>query len=499
VSSSRIARRAASRAPRVNLAAGLAGLRTGGADLVARLGRRRLLAIVLVLVLIASPWPPLTIVALVAYLVTALSLPGLTVALLPLSAPFAYWPKHFYVATFPVIELLLVIALATTALMAARHWQRQARSGLGAAAWLDFVDGAKQSLLQPFGLQAVALALIATFSLITVADPAHRHESLREYRTVVIEPLIYFFLAWYWLRPREPRIIACVSFIAGAAIVAALGVGQVLTGYHVVLADGVRRATSVYMHPNNLALYLVRAVAFALALLILSPAPRRERALFVALPILLAGLALTFSRGAFLGLAVAIAVLGVAAGRRLARVTLLVAAVGGAGFLALAAARLSSGSLGLREYIWRSTLAMIRDHPAFGVGLDQFLTQYTPRYVNPAAWGERFTSHPHDFLLDFWVRLGIMGLAWILWLLVSLAVRVVQSWRLGEAGERRLLVAATLACLAALVHGTIDNFYFLIDLAFSWWLLLALLQIATLPASEASGDANRVSEPGEGW
>ncbi|MGN6811724.1 MAG: O-antigen ligase family protein, partial [Thermomicrobiales bacterium] len=309
----------------------------------------------------------------------------------------------------------------------------------------------------------------------------------------------YFFLAWYWLRPREPRLIACASFIAGAAIVAALGIGQVLTGYHVVLADGVRRATSVYMHPNNLALYLVRAAAFALALLVLSPTPRRERALYVALPLLLIGLALTFSRGAFLGLAVAIAVLGIAAGRRLARVTLLVAAAGGAALLALAATRLNSGSLGLREYIWRSTLAMIRDHPAFGVGLDQFLTQYTPRYVNPAAWGERFTSHPHDFLLDFWVRLGIMGLAWILWLLVSLAVRVGRSWRLGETGERRLLVAATLACVAALVHGTIDNFYFLIDLAFSWWLLLALLQIATVPPAGAGAEASRISEPIEGW
>ncbi|MGN6755989.1 MAG: O-antigen ligase family protein [Thermomicrobiales bacterium] len=485
--------------PRVNLAAGLTSLRASVAELATRLGRRRLLAIALVLVLIASPWPPLTIVALVAYIVTALALPGLTVALLPLSAPFAYWPKHFYVATFPVVELLLLVALATTLLWVVMRWQRQARSGLGSAAWLDFVDGAKQALLQPFGLQAAALVLIATFSLITVADPAHRHESLREYRTTVIEPLLYFFLAWYWLRPREPRLIACASFIAGAAIVAALGIGQVLTGYHVVLADGVRRATSVYMHPNNLALYLVRAAAFALALLVLSPTPRRERALYVALPILLIGLALTFSRGAFLGLAVAIAVLGIAAGRRLARVTLLVAAAGGAALLALAATRLNSGSLGLREYIWRSTLAMIRDHPAFGVGLDQFLTQYTPRYVNPAAWGERFTSHPHDFLLDFWVRLGIMGLAWILWLLVSLAVRVGRSWRLGETGERRLLVAAPLACVAALVHGTIDNFYFLIDLAFSWWLLLALLQIATVPPAGAGAEASRISEPVEGW
>ncbi|MGN6698465.1 MAG: hypothetical protein ACTHMR_09920, partial [Thermomicrobiales bacterium] len=112
--------------PRVNLAAGLTSLRASVAELATRLGRRRLLAIALVLVLIASPWPPLTIVALVAYIVTALALPGLTVALLPLSAPFAYWPKHFAVATFPVVELLLLVALATTLLWVVMRWQRQA-------------------------------------------------------------------------------------------------------------------------------------------------------------------------------------------------------------------------------------------------------------------------------------------------------------------------------------------------------------------------------------
>ena len=68
---------------------------------------------------------------------------------------------------------------------------------------------------------------------------------------------------------------------------------------------------------------------------------------------------------------------------------------------------------------------MLRDHPAWGVGLDQFVSQY-PRYIKPDAWQERFTSHPHNLILDFYVRLGLLGLAWLIFTLVPFIMR---GWR----------------------------------------------------------------------
>src|SRR5439155_777834 len=134
---------------------------------------------------------------------------------------------------------------------------------------------------------AAALAAIATLSLLTVADPLHRHESLREYRTIVVEPVAYYFLARYWLSDRALRALAVTAFLAGATAVALLAIGQVATGVHVVVAEGARRATSVYSHPNNLALYLARALPFALGLLLLSPPnPLRQRRLLLAAAIL---------------------------------------------------------------------------------------------------------------------------------------------------------------------------------------------------------------------
>ncbi len=492
---------------RHSLTNGSADLRAAATALVGRIGRQRLLALLFLLILIASPWPLLSIVALLAYFAVAWNDPGWTTALIPLAAPFAYVPKAFPSPRsldssifFPVIELLLLIALATSALQLLRHWRREAAAGTGAAALLDLWDGTKKLLGGRFGLQATALALLGLFSLLTVADQLHLRESVREYRTIVIEPVLYFFLARAWLRDRELRLTAIAAFIGGALLVSLLAIGQVLTGQGVVAVSGIRRALGTYQHPNALALYILRAVGFALGLLVLAPTPRRARWLLGTIPFLLLALLLTFSRGALIGLGFAAALLACAylyrpttandatgeAPSKL-RVVLLAAC----GLYAVAAVvvtilsltgvvNLRGGdSLGLREMIWHSALAMLRDHPAFGVGLDQFYYQYAPRYINPAAWGERYTAHPHNLFLDFWVRLGIMGLAWIVWIFSSLAVTIIRGWRATTDDARRVIIAAAVALTAALIHGLVDNFYFLIDLAFVWWFLLALTAIAS--------------------
>ncbi len=447
-------------------------------------GRQRLLGIALLLLLLASPWAPLSLFALIAYALVAFRDPGLTVALLPLAAPFAYQPKRFFGPMFPVVELLLVLALATSALHLLLRWRREARAGTGAATLLDIWDATRRFLLGPFGLPALALGLLGAFSLLTVVDPSHLRESIREYRTVVIEPVIYFFLARAWLREQALRRIAIRAFVGGATLVSLLAIGQVATGHGIVAVEGVRRALGTYKHPNALALFLLRVGTFSAAFLALGTAPRRIRPGWLTPLLIVVAIFLTFSRGALVGLAIAIILLGIVIGLRRAAPALLATAVIVVVILALAGAGLTtlregSGSIGLRQMIWTSTLAMIRDNPVFGIGLDQFYSQYAPRYVAPAAWGERFTSHPHNLFLDFWTRLGIMGFAWLVWTLGTLATVAARGWRAKNGEGRRLLFAATIAAAAATAHGLVDNFYFLIDLAFVWWFLLALIAIAS--------------------
>jgi O-antigen ligase len=151
--------------------------------------------------------------------------------------------------------------------------------------------------------------------------------------------------------------------------------------------------------------------------------------------------------------------------------------------LAVGAGRLTSlldtdaGTTFFRLQLWRSSLSMIGDHPLLGVGLDNFLYAYRSMYVLPTAWAEFDLSHPHNFVLDFWLRLGIPGLVVIIWLLVAFFKRGWVLYRQLSGGDVQLLVLGLMAGMVNFVaHGLVDNAFFLVDLAFVFMLMLALLQ-----------------------
>jgi O-antigen ligase len=127
---------------------------------------------------------------------------------------------------------------------------------------------------------------------------------------------------------------------------------------------------------------------------------------------------------------------------------------------------------------------MIRDHPVTGVGLDQFLNQYGRRYVEPAGWSERYTSHPHNLVLDFWLRLGIPGLV-CLGALIAVTTRQILAGRQNRI-ELGYWAGASGALLAGAVHGMVDNGFFLPDLAVSTWLLIAILESTVPPVGKES-------------
>ncbi|HEX2325576.1 MAG TPA: O-antigen ligase family protein, partial [Chloroflexota bacterium] len=313
-----------------------------------------------------------------------------------------------------------------------------------------------------------------------------------------------------------------------------LALSQVGLGWGLVAAEGVGRAAALYRSPNNLALLLDRALPLALALAGARAVPRPTSHvprptsgvwsqavqalrpgvlwLYPAVTLLLAlALYFTFSRGAWLGAAVACAFVAFPALRRLPaprRRRLALAALAGgtpllllAGALALRVERFRSllapeGTAVLRLRLWQSALEMVRDHPLWGIGLDQFLYLY-PTYMHPDAWREPNLSHPHNLLLDFWLRLGLLGLVALAWAAWKALRRVqergapVSETPVSEATARdarasALAWGAAGALVAVVLHGALDNSYFVIDLAYGCWVLLLILELATEPAAPAA-------------
>jgi O-antigen ligase len=92
--------------------------------------------------------------------------------------------------------------------------------------------------------------------------------------------------------------------------------------------------------------------------------------------------------------------------------------------------------------------------------------------MQPGAGAEPCLSHPHNVLLDFWLSTGILGLLSFLWLQLVFwrAVIRLQSFA-ARVRATPLLVGVMAAMAASLVHGLVDNSYFLEDLSIVFWLL----------------------------
>jgi O-antigen ligase len=133
--------------------------------------------------------------------------------------------------------------------------------------------------------------------------------------------------------------------------------------------------------------------------------------------------------------------------------------------------------------IWDGAYRILRDFPLTGIGLDQFYVMYGLRYIEPEGWPERYTSHPHNVFLDFWLSLGLAGLALVLAGLIWLGWRTFRLSRLQPPSG--LAVAGAAALTAGAVHGLVDNAFFLPDLAVLTWVSVALLIDAPRVAPEA--------------
>ncbi len=402
----------------------------------------------------------------------ALASPPAALASILVGLPWVFHPLRLWGGQFSALEVGAVVgSLAIGARGLLSLFQRRQPSALirllspGVTTW-----------------PAAALLIVGTASLVTVADPSHRTESLREFRTVIFEPLAVFALCrWCFVSPCARR-WAAVTFMGTGAAVALVALGEVTLGANVLVADGAPRARVTYPHPNNLALYLERVSLFALGWAA-SAVPWGDRRGWVtgaAGVVTLAGTMATFSRGALLAVAVGLAVITTVVGSRRAWIAL----GGGLGLLVvfllvLARSRLlatgAEGGESTRMLIWRSSLRMLQDHPVFGVGLDQFLYQYWRRYVEPAGWPERYTSHPHNLLLDVWLRLGILGVVTASWLAAAVT-RLIRSLGLRRPYRGDLAVGSVAALSAGLAHGLVDNAFFLPDLAVMTWFFVALIE-----------------------
>jgi len=423
-------------------------------------------------VLYFSPWPVLTLaggLVLAAFILLRLDL-GL--ALVAATAPFYLYPRPLLGKSFTMAEIVILLCVASWGL---RRLLKPPISNLQSPT----------SNLQPLSSldRAALLFVLAASASLLVAE--YRHVALRELRVVVLEPaLFYLLLRTSQLQSKAVwRIVD--SFVLGAAVVALIGLVQYGLGVNVITAEeGFRRLRSVYGSPNNAGLYLGRVLPVLVAIALFGAA--RGRRVAYGLAIVPVGLAilLSFSKGALiLGVPLSLVAVGLLAGGPWPWASL--GSVVVAALVAISLLRtprfaslldIRGGTTFFRLNLWRSSWMMFRDHPWFGVGLDNFLYQYRSRYILPAAWQEPGLSHPHNVLLDYASRLGLVGLVAGLWMQIAFWWQALPLRRLADPDQRALALGLMGSMVSFLAHGLVDASYFVIDLAFAFFLALGVIQ-----------------------
>jgi O-antigen ligase len=418
----------------------------------------------------------ITLMALFVLFVIVYHRPDMGLALVIFWSPFFLFPIELMRFAFPMAEILMLVTASAWVLRSLREWgilRQTTVSGYRVRIHLNRLDW--------------ALLCWGALGILSLLWAQYRPQAITELRTMMLEPLLFYVVLRTRCRDQKSQLMIVDALLLAGAVVSMIGLWHFFRGEAIITAeDGARRLESVYGSPNNRGLFLGRCFPFALAYILTSvDVKRRIIAAFIG-ALLLATIALSQSAGAiFIGIPVAtVAVLLFLRGRRALLPLAGLATLGAAVFaIAVQSARfarlldLTSGTNFIRIRVWQSAWNIIKEHPLTGIGLDQFLYAFRGAYIMPDAWQEPNLSHPHNVILDFWIRLGIAGVAVFAWIQIEFwqqARRIYLSCRQSDPLMFALIIG-TMGCMVNLLaHGLVDNSVYVNDLAYVFILLLGI-------------------------
>lgn len=395
------------------------------------------------------------------------------VVLVPMTAPLYLIPVALNAqSAVPLHEIVLLLTVACVSVIFVR--QRSLT-----LTW------------QPFDTWVVLLMVSATVSLLW-AVPEGRGEALRVWRWLIVEPVVWFVLVRHAYANGLTMASLQQSLVFAGVIVAGLGVLQFVGvdlvpwlgskrafSDNVVATGNIRRVASVYGHANNLGLFLERVWPFVIVG-ILGVRPQLNWR-WLSVGVIALGLVFSFSRGAWMGVALAtflLVIWQIQQHRTLPFIRVLVGVLVAGVVLVvvtLVTRGNSIGSIDARWLLWQESVTWLMQRP-WGLGLGQFYFYHNPEYgrsimdASLVGTSEQYASHPHNVLIDTWLNLGPIGVIALCGMVIHLVRRSVR-----QSGMNRVMWAAGVMIVSAFVHGMVDQFWFVVDLMYCFWLAAAVI------------------------
>jgi O-antigen ligase len=332
----------------------------------------------------------------------------------------------------------------------------------------------------------LAMACLAAFSIVYADDrPSAIKETLKWFELLLVLLVVVDLVR----EPNGARWVIGAMLVAGAAE-ATYGAVQFVTNSGPAAFDlqGALRAFGHFDQPNPFAGYLTTILPMAICMTLCRANPGRFRLLaLTATALLVVGIGLSQSRGAWLGGAVAVTCL-MLAWNGFTRRLLVPCALGLVLLLALAITGALPASILDRlaqtiEYFgvfdvrtveatpdnwavvermahWQAGWNMFLDHPWLGVGAGNYAAAYPSYYVS--TWVEPL-GHAHNYYINMLAELGVIGGGLLLLLLGisfgQLGGALVRSEALGGAFWRAVLAGVFGGLVVFCVHNLFDSLF----------------------------------------
>lgn len=243
------------------------------------------------------------------------------------------------------------------------------------------------------------------------------------------------------------------------------------------------RVYATWENPNMLAEYLVLLLPLISSRALQSDRTARRMGYLLCFALAAFCLVFTWSRGAWLGVIIALFLMLLCLSHKALSYVVL-AALPAAALSPLLPERvvrrfvsignLADSSVMYRLNLWKGVEQMLGDWWLTGVGVGEsaFCAVYT-RYALP---GIESAMHPHSLYLSLLCSLGVVGLAVFAIAMLLWLRRALEYYRFGEWKDARLTVLGGVAGIAALlIMGLFDDVFYNYRIFFMFWALMGLV------------------------
>lgn len=340
---------------------------------------------------------------------------------------------------------------------------------------------------------AIIAAISTVFSIhppTSIRGVIWRYEGLQTW----ISYVVVYFAAKYAIRGEREQVPILYAAMGSALAISSYAI---LQHYRIDVIpwaqdQDLSRSISTLGGPTYLGAYLVLMLPLGLSLIFAPRFPRQLRALSAASSLLiLLALMFTFARSAWLAVLIAVlflVILNVRAifSKKYAAILLIMILLTSASFIAFGKSspyveraksafnltKHSSG--GIRLYLWRHTLDIIKARPVFGWGLETFSLVF-PRYID-IEWEQTVrrdfpTDRVHNDLLQMAASIGVPGMiAYAMIFLLFFIAGFMALRKIQDISQSRLLSGLMSGVLAYIVQMQFN--FSIIDVTPIFWIFL---------------------------